>query len=707
MFSSMADSGNGAAIFWLIEHAMDFVQEGVELGNYLRGYYEDLAENHASAQYIDDAMTLIMKSRRVLGEPFVFDFLHSIQNNSRRRRTASMALHLEASALVARGSAKDPERRARAEEIWYILIDGYPGTKAAKYAGSPLLRVLIEEMRLDQVIWVTQAEKLHGQGIGPEGWGTFPFQDHGPYIQTISGAGHPIAKRWSDKFFPGMEQASRDGMAALLLFETSWLGRSTDVGHADWVRLRYRLLGLMFAAYPDLEGTFEAVALLGKHGRGLDQEHVPRVLSNLIKATSDERIMAEAKTVLATVLTRSALKVDLDRATALFEDVVSNAPLDRQKAAARELGLNFSWTMPGAVHSTLNLMDSDDQALSTLSYRGNIIYMFFWSLNIPGCKEELPFVNELYERYAGSSVRTIGINGEISDLRGFRRSALKLGIKWRNCLLQEPKNWVAATMGVFTYPQGIVIDDKGVIRGRGLNHEETFAMVDQLLAEMAARGTTAAPIDTGKLRGLVRYGGSEPALPPLSLPDVAIQNCTLYGGTLDLTNRKRLVSKDGGLANVVLSVQVPDHIASGVGQKFRVQRSQCRYEPHMTVIPQGARLEVTNGDQAPHGAGARSLHNTSFNVVLPPGGTYDLNLNALDRFQVSSDTNPWMSSWVVVTDTPFFVISDGAGEFSIAGLPPGKYMADWWHESLGAGQTAEFEVTAAGTALIELVVGGQ
>ena len=44
----------------------------------------------------------------------------------------------------------------------------------------------------------------------------------------------------------------------------------------------------------------------------------------------------------------------------------------------------------------------------------------------------------------------------------------------------------------------------------------------------------------------------------------------------------------------------------------------------------------------------------------------------------------WMSAAIVVTDTPFFAITDGAGRFKIEGLPAGAYEMEVWHERLGS-----------------------
>jgi plastocyanin len=40
-----------------------------------------------------------------------------------------------------------------------------------------------------------------------------------------------------------------------------------------------------------------------------------------------------------------------------------------------------------------------------------------------------------------------------------------------------------------------------------------------------------------------------------------------------------------------------------------------------------------------------------------------------------------MSAWVVVTETPYFAVTNPAGEYAIPNVPPGGYVLKAWHES--------------------------
>ena len=42
-----------------------------------------------------------------------------------------------------------------------------------------------------------------------------------------------------------------------------------------------------------------------------------------------------------------------------------------------------------------------------------------------------------------------------------------------------------------------------------------------------------------------------------------------------------------------------------------------------------------------------------------------------------------MKAWAVVTNSPYYAVTDEKGAFRISGLPPGKYKLRLWHEGFG------------------------
>ena len=53
-----------------------------------------------------------------------------------------------------------------------------------------------------------------------------------------------------------------------------------------------------------------------------------------------------------------------------------------------------------------------------------------------------------------------------------------------------------------------------------------------------------------------------------------------------------------------------------------------------------------------------------------------------DPFYIKCDVHPWMKSWVLVSDNPFFSVTDGNGNFTIDNIPTGTYDVTFWQERL-------------------------
>jgi hypothetical protein len=76
---------------------------------------------------------------------------------------------------------------------------------------------------------------------------------------------------------------------------------------------------------------------------------------------------------------------------------------------------------------------------------------------------------------------------------------------------------------------------------------------------------------------------------------------------------------------------------------------------------------------------------TLFNVGLPRWRQVIKRLDRVGVIRIDCDVlHTWMSATVVVTDTPYFALTDEHGRFTIDHLPSGAYEVEIWHERLGA-----------------------
>lgn len=199
----------------------------------------------------------------------------------------------------------------------------------------------------------------------------------------------------------------------------------------------------------------------------------------------------------------------------------------------------------------------------------------------------------------------------------------------------------------------------------------------------------------GTVRGNVQYAGDPPAPEKVEVAQDP-ETC----GTHEIFPEELLVSKDGGLRNVVLTIE-------GVtgGRKLEVpsepiafDQERCVFTEHVAVVPAGARVEFRNSDPIVHNVHLFSRKNTPFNRDVQPGKTYVYTVERTEKIRVTCDRHPWMKAYVVAVDTPYWAKSGEDGAFAIGDLPPGNYTIATWHETLGKGPSVQVEVPANGDA---------
>ena len=211
----------------------------------------------------------------------------------------------------------------------------------------------------------------------------------------------------------------------------------------------------------------------------------------------------------------------------------------------------------------------------------------------------------------------------------------------------------------------------------------------------------AAPAKVGTVKGAVRYAGKPPKLAALK-PSKDPQACGK-----SLPDETLLVSAKGGLANAVVSLDgVPGPAAKPA--PVTLNQVSCRYLPHVQGAVAGSDLVLMNGDAVLHNVHAYKEDDTAFNVALPiKGARSKEKLEGAGHYLLKCDAgHTWMSAHVMVFEHRYYAVTDKEGQFSIAGVPPGKYPVKVWHEKLGA-LSGTADVTAGGTASVTLTYKGK
>jgi len=208
--------------------------------------------------------------------------------------------------------------------------------------------------------------------------------------------------------------------------------------------------------------------------------------------------------------------------------------------------------------------------------------------------------------------------------------------------------------------------------------------------------------DSPAATGVVKYEGPRSKMRSIRMTEKGGKpsDCRkLYKGPL--LDQNRVVSKKGELANVFV------YVSEGLKEKSYplpekaalMNQDRCMFEPRVQGIQIGQDFMMKNSDPLIHNVRSFSMRNRPFNVAQPPKTPDRKKVfkRKEKEIMIQCDFHPWMKAYLFVMDHPYFAVTDAKGQYSIKGLPPGKYTLTAWHEELGE-QEAEITVDATGAA---------
>lgn len=215
---------------------------------------------------------------------------------------------------------------------------------------------------------------------------------------------------------------------------------------------------------------------------------------------------------------------------------------------------------------------------------------------------------------------------------------------------------------------------------------------------LGALGVHALSAQAASIEGNVRLTGA--IVEPKTVPVTSDQYvCGDFKAAEDL-----LVSANQGIRNAVVKLKTPPPGANRFypGPPPQIDQKECVFIPRMVIVPVGGTVEFLNSDRLLHNIRSRNIkHNRAFNRTQPRGRTIPITFTKPEIVRVGCDLHPWMRSWVVVAEHPYYAITGDDGQFSLPNVPPGRYILEVWHETLRS-ITKEISVPAEGVSGLTL-----
>ncbi len=176
----------------------------------------------------------------------------------------------------------------------------------------------------------------------------------------------------------------------------------------------------------------------------------------------------------------------------------------------------------------------------------------------------------------------------------------------------------------------------------------------------------------------ILLGCSEPEAPaPTSEEDAP----TLGEAGITVTGRAPRAS--GGFPSVVLFEPVDAEPFPVPETKPLMDQYGIEFHPNILLARAGQTLEFRNSEDELHSVRVMDTRSgvTLFNVATPVVGSYSHKFEESSEYDVACDTHPAMAAFIIVSETPYVVIADKNGPFTLDALPEGSYNVRVWNVS--------------------------
>jgi hypothetical protein len=223
-----------------------------------------------------------------------------------------------------------------------------------------------------------------------------------------------------------------------------------------------------------------------------------------------------------------------------------------------------------------------------------------------------------------------------------------------------------------------------------------LALLAVALAPVVSLGQTGYQVvsveDGGTIRGTVKWQGNLP-----HLVASAINKDTAICDPQDQKRRdleRLLVGPNNGVANTIVSLR---KITRGKAMDLPVSRrflnqKNCRYEPHILLVPVQAAFTVKSSDPLLHTV--QMSGSSDYNLPFTAAGQ-EITRPMMREGAVSLRCNVhvWMNGEMVVARHPYYAVTDQAGNFELTQVPPGEYEIVAWHEGWRVvGESALYDI---------------
>lgn len=202
------------------------------------------------------------------------------------------------------------------------------------------------------------------------------------------------------------------------------------------------------------------------------------------------------------------------------------------------------------------------------------------------------------------------------------------------------------------------------------------------------------------VEGSVVLDGPPPAPQTITVKAKSKEHSVEGCGSLEKASAKLRVSAEGGVKDAVVWWDGPaesgdapfrDTPSRSVPSAPQMERplmdqKECVFTPHVAVVRRGGSVNIRNSDAVIHNI--RIFREGEPSMLMHRWQKADAadiswRFEEPGRYVVRCGVHPWMYAWVFVAPHRGAAVTDEAGRFTLAGVPPGRHTLRVWHETLG------------------------
>jgi plastocyanin len=171
---------------------------------------------------------------------------------------------------------------------------------------------------------------------------------------------------------------------------------------------------------------------------------------------------------------------------------------------------------------------------------------------------------------------------------------------------------------------------------------------------------------------------------------VALAQTVAVTGSVEITRSHARQQKATNAEVVVWLAPASEDSANGSGSAAAANRRAVllqknkTFEPHLLVIPVGSEVDFPNRDPFFHNVFSL-FEGKRFDLGLyESGSTRSIRFDRAGVSYLFCNIHSDMSAVIVTLDTPYYAISDRAGQVTIPDVPAGRYILHVWREGTSA-----------------------